>query len=90
MVIGSKAGILVDLDSTVEDDGTTTNKSITLTDLNGKTTFNNRQIVNYSLPSTGGIGTTLYTLGGLLLMAVAEFFLLYNYKKRRKEDVASS
>lgn len=91
VVIGSKAGILVDLDSTVEDDGTTTtNKSITLTDLNGKTTFNNRQIVNYSLPSTGGIGTTLYTLGGLLLMAVAEFFLLYNYKKRRKEDGASS
>ena len=78
---GSKTG-------NVTGDGT--DKTITITDLNGKTTFTNNEVTFYALPSTGGIGTTLYTLGGLLLMAVAEFFLLYNYKKRRKEDVASS
>ena len=81
VVIGSKAGNVT---------GEGTDKFITLTDLNGKTTFTNKEVVFYTLPSTGGIGTTLYTLGGLLLMAVAEFFLMYNYKKRRKEDVASS
>ena len=54
---------------------------------NNKVAFTNKY---YTLPSTGGHGTTLYTLGGLLMIAVAEFFLLYNYKKRRKEDGASS
>ena len=78
---GSKTG-------NVTGDGT--DKTITITDLNGKTTFTNNEVTFYALPSTGGIGTTLYTLGGLLLMAVAEFFLLYNYKNRRKEDGASS
>ena len=65
-------------------------KTIAITNADGGKTFTNKEIAFYSLPSTGGIGTTLYTLGGLLLMAVAEFFLLYNYKKRRKEDGASS
>ena len=91
VAIGSKAGNLVDLADTQEDDGTiTTNKSITLTDLNGKTTFNNRQIVSYELPSTGSTGTTLYTTGGLLLMVSASALLLYNHQKRRKEAHASS
>ena len=67
-----------------------TDKTVTVTNLTGGKTFTNKEIVSYALPETGGAGTTLYTLGGLLLMAVAEFFLLYNYKKRRKEDVASS
>ena len=53
--IGSKAGNLVDLGDN--------KKSITLTDLNGKTTFNNKEVVPYSLPSTGGAGTTPYTTG---------------------------
>lgn len=44
----------------------------------------------YTLPETGGGGTIPYTLGGLLLMAIAGCFLLYNQSKRRKEESASS
>lgn len=44
----------------------------------------------YELPETGGAGTTLYTIGGLLLIAGAGTLLLYSKKKRRKEDFASS
>ena len=80
--IGSKAGNLVDLGDN--------KKSITLTDLNGKTTFNNKEVDHYSLPSTGGAGTTPYTTGGLLLMVSASALLLYNHQKRRKEATASS
>ena len=80
--IGSKAGNLVDLGDN--------KKSITLTDLNGKTTFNNKEVDHYSLPSTGGAGTTPYTTGGLLLMVSASALLLYNHQKRRKEASASS
>ena len=65
-------------------------KTIDITSLTDGKTFTNKETIFYALPETGGAGTTLYTLGGLLLMAVAEFFLLYNYKKRRKEDGASS
>lgn len=42
------------------------------------------------LPMTGGAGTNLYTIGGLLLVAAAGALLLYKKKKRRKEDFASS
>ena len=45
--------------------------------------------VAYSLPSTGGAGTTPYTTGGLLLMVSASALLLYNHQKRRKEATAS-
>lgn len=44
----------------------------------------------YELPNTGGAGTQLYTMGGLLLMAAAGFILLYSHTKRRKEDAESS
>ena len=44
----------------------------------------------YQLPETGGGGTIPYTLGGLLLMAIAGCFLLYNQSKRRKEELTSS
>ena len=44
----------------------------------------------YELPNTGGAGTNLYTVGGLLLMAGAAFLLLYLHTKRRKGDVTSS
>ena len=48
-------------------------------------------IAGYELPETGGTGTTLYTIGGLLLLAGAGILLMmYNHKKRRKEDPASS
>ena len=42
------------------------------------------------LPETGGLGTHLYTTGGLLLMAAAVILLLYSQSKRRKEDFSSS
>ena len=42
------------------------------------------------LPETGGAGTKLYTMGGLLLIAAASLLLLYNHTRRRKEDSASS
>ena len=44
----------------------------------------------YTLPETGGAGTTPYTMGGFLLMTSAALLLLYNHFKRRKEDVTSS
>lgn len=44
----------------------------------------------YQLPETGGGGTIPYTLGGLLLMAIAGCFLLYNQSKHRKEELTSS
>lgn len=42
----------------------------------------------YELPNTGGTGTQMYTLGGLLLIAAAGL-LAYSRRKRRKEDFAS-
>lgn len=43
----------------------------------------------HELPVTGGPGTIPYTIGGSLLLG-AGLLLLYNKKKRRKEDFASS
>ena len=43
----------------------------------------------YTLPETGGAGTTPCTMGGFLLMTSAALLLLYNHFKRRKEDAAS-
>ncbi len=37
---------------------------------------------SYELPATGGSGTILYTIGGILLMAIP---LVYMYRKRRSE-----
>ena len=44
----------------------------------------------YTLPETGGAGTTSYTIGGLLLAAGAVLLLLYSQTKRKKEDQTSS
>ena len=44
----------------------------------------------YLLPETGGIGTNVYTIGGLILCAGAAILLLYNFRPRRKEDFTSS
>ena len=46
-------------------------------------------IIRYELPQTGGAGTTLYTVGGLLITTAA-VFLLYSHAKRRKGDGKSS
>ena len=48
------------------------------------------EVPEYELPETGGIGQIPYTAGGLLLMTAAGLTLLYNHKKRGKEDPASS
>ena len=48
------------------------------------------QVCYPELPKTGGAGTTLYTMGGFLLMTSAALLLLYNHFKRRKEDITSS
>ncbi|MEE1086569.1 MAG: Cna B-type domain-containing protein [Schaedlerella sp.] len=57
----------------------------------GTITMTNRETEGYELPETGGIGTTPYTVGGLLLMTVAALFLLlYKNKKHRKEGITSS
>lgn len=44
----------------------------------------------YELPETGGTGTILYTVGGLLLITGAGGLLLYQRIQRRKEESASS
>ena len=61
--IGSKAGNLEDLGEN--------KKSITLTDLNGETTFNNKEVDHYSLPETGGPGTSMIYLLGIALIVLA-------------------
>lgn len=43
----------------------------------------------YKLPDTGGVGTTSYTAGGLVLIFGAAT-LLYSHCRRRKEDEVSS
>ena len=52
----------------------------------GTITISNTRSNNptYQLPATGGIGTTLYTMGGLSMMALAGCSLLYRRSKRRK------
>ena len=39
----------------------------------------------YELPETGGAGTNLYTMAGLMLMLISTAFLLYRRRKRRRE-----
>ncbi|NLD88293.1 MAG: Cna B-type domain-containing protein, partial [Clostridiales bacterium] len=46
--------------------------------------------VSYALPETGGSGTTLYTIGGIMLMMSAAVLLLYIHRKRGKEAFTSS
>lgn len=50
----------------------------------------NNSVSYPELPETGGAGTNLYTIGGLLLMILASFLLLYNHNRRRKEESVSS
>lgn len=68
------------------------NVTVTVTTVGGTETAWNGTIVNntyYELPQTGGAGTTLYTVGGLLITTAA-VFLLYSHAKRRKGDGKSS
>ena len=50
----------------------------------------NRKTDGYILPETGGIGTQMYTMAGLLLVLISTAFLMYNHRKRRREDYNSS
>ena len=43
----------------------------------------------YELPSTGGPGTTWFTVGGLALVLAAGFGLYRIKRRRRREDTAS-
>ncbi len=67
--------------------------SVTVTSPNGSEKVWDSKIENYTyyeLPSTGGKGTHRNRIGGTLLILAAVSLLLYNNKKRGKEDFASS
>ena len=64
------------------------NQKVTITEGTPAVVFTNG-IIRYELPATGGAGTTLYTVGGLLITTAA-VFLLYSHAKRRKGDGKSS
>jgi len=59
------------------------------TDVDGKYTLVATNSSAARLPETGGSGTRLYTLGGILVICLG-FLLSYRNKKRGKEDFASS
>ena len=51
-------------------------------------TFNMKNtMMGYELPATGGTGTTLYTMAGLLLMMSSAAYLMYRPKARRREEI---
>lgn len=50
----------------------------------GEITITNTRETTYELPETGGPGTKLYTLGGLLLSVLAAL-LMYKQQKQRRE-----
>ena len=64
-------------DATVHDSGGITSGTITMT---------NREKEGYELPETGGAGTTLYTMAGLLLILISTAFLMYGNLPRRREE----
>ena len=45
----------------------------------------NKEMIGYILPETGGAGTQMYTMAGLLLMLTSAAFLTYINVKRRRE-----
>ncbi|MEE1117013.1 Cna B-type domain-containing protein, partial [Methanosphaera sp.] len=50
----------------------------------GTIIIQNKEIENYSLPETGGIGTTIYVITGIFLV-MGSLLYGYNLKHRRKE-----
>lgn len=68
--------------------------TVVTSDLNGDyhtyTNPYNIRVKNISakpLPETGGMGTHIYTAGGLLLMAAAVALLIYRRKRRKEADL---
>jgi LPXTG-motif cell wall-anchored protein len=47
----------------------------------------NREQEGYTLPETGGAGTNLYTMAGLLLMLTSAAYLMYSNHPRRREEI---
>lgn len=47
----------------------------------------NRKQEGYVLPKTGGAGTNLYTMAGLLLMLTSAAYLMYSNHPRRREEL---
>ena len=47
-------------------------------------------VPEYELPNTGGIGTALFTIGGLFIITCAGTLLIFNCIKRRKGDSEKS
>lgn len=66
--------------------GKVTSADVTYTD-SSVTVYNN---TGHELPATGGIGTSLYTIGGVLLMTAAAMLLLYNKKKHHANKLQRS
>lgn len=63
--------------------------TVTAKDRNGNVVEWTGEVINntfYELPNTGGDGTYLYTMGGLLLMMAAAVLLYSHSQKRRKEE----
>ena len=50
----------------------------------------NRKVDGYVLPKTGGIGTQMYTVAGLLLIFIGAAFLVYKLRYCRREDYDTS
>lgn len=95
---GVPSGHTYTLTETVVPDGYTANGNtyqvevaynvvtVTVTDRNGETVEWDGTIINntsYELPSTGGIGTFLYTFGGLMIVGASG--ILFMYKTRRRQ-----
>lgn len=73
------------LDSTSDASGTIVNQSITDTTddnvLEFGVTNKTKDEAGFDLPNTGGMGTLIFTVGGILLMAGAVIFLVVSKKK---------
>lgn len=73
--------------STIENPASNTDGTVSIEIKKGNPTNNESTFTNeykgYVLPETGGAGTKLYTIGGLLLIMGAGFILLYRSKKGR-------
>ncbi len=65
-------------------------ETVTVNFTSGTQTVRFLNVGGYELPETGGAGTYLYTMGGLLLIMAAAVLLYIQTTKRRKEETLSS
>ena len=64
-------------------------ETVTVNFTSGTQTVRFLNVGGYELPETGGAGTYLYTMGGLLLIMAAAVLLYIQTTKRRKEEMSS-